>query len=155
MALAVHSFLKRREHARKLCYQNIKLNSERMQVYRRFRSRIITALIGTIFINCFQPCRERKIWCKVCSENWWNMLLLGQYLHSFLTCYSFGNLEWELRKRIIQRGLASLFKLVRMREAHVYCVHMSLGRAKACLRSVSSAQVASLLHVKLCSMSFY
>ena len=83
MALAMHNFSKRRVRANRLRYQNINLSSgRRTQLCRRLRSRKIRTLIGTVLINFFKPRIERKIQCKICSENWWQLHVTTRHLVS-------------------------------------------------------------------------
>ncbi len=81
IAFLIKTISQRREHGRRVRLARIRSSAKRrMQLYRMFKARKSRALISTVLMmNSFKPSAERKVWCKVRSENWWHMIVKGNF----------------------------------------------------------------------------
>ena len=80
MLLAFQNFIRRRERARKVRLQRLKSASlKRILRYRRVQHRRTKTIVNSVLLHCMKPSPERKVWCEVRSESWWEDIVKRQF----------------------------------------------------------------------------
>ena len=80
MLLAFQNFIRRRERARKVRRQRLKSASlKRILRYRRVQHRRTKTIVNSVLLHCMKPSPERKVWCEVRSESWWEDIVKRQF----------------------------------------------------------------------------
>ena len=78
--LAFQNVIRGREHTRKLRLQKLKSASlKRILRYKRVQHRWTGTIVNSVVLHCLKPSPERKVWCEVRSESWWEDIAKRQF----------------------------------------------------------------------------